>query len=194
MNRAAGAKKKYSQDHSPHLPASVQQPPFQNTICDGLRRTERTRPGPNPAAAEVLAETISENDPASPRYRDGLRDIQKDGRSIEVTEFTSSILAPTNRSWHRFRLSGGGHAAGCVGQPNVARERALRCSQGAYRSTVAQNGERAWSNGRGVEEEKTSVLRQLRTQERKMKRAELNFTFEPVNDELKYMPKLYIRP
>jgi hypothetical protein len=55
---------------------------------------------------EVLAETISENYRASPRYRAGLRDdIRKDGRSIEVTEFTSSILAPTDRSWHRSRQS-----------------------------------------------------------------------------------------
>jgi hypothetical protein len=55
-------------------------------------------------AVEVLAETISENYRASPRYRAGLRDdIRKDGRSIEVTEFTSSILAPTDRSWHRSR-------------------------------------------------------------------------------------------
>jgi hypothetical protein len=48
---------------------------------------------------EVLAETISENYHDSPRYRAGLRDdIREDGRSIEVTEFTSSILAPTDRS------------------------------------------------------------------------------------------------
>ena len=55
-------------------------------------------------AVEVLAETTSENDPASTRYRAGIRDdIRKDGRSIAVTEFTSSILAPTSRSWHRSR-------------------------------------------------------------------------------------------
>jgi hypothetical protein len=48
-------------------------------------------------AAEVLAATISENDPASPRYQAGLRDhIRKDRRSIVVTEIMSNILAPTN--------------------------------------------------------------------------------------------------
>lgn len=47
------------------------------------------------SAVLVLAETISENDPASLRYRAaGLQvDIRKDGRSITVTEFTSSIPA-----------------------------------------------------------------------------------------------------
>jgi hypothetical protein len=45
---------------------------------------------------EVLAETISENYCAFPRYQAGLRDeIKKDGRSIAVMEFTSSILAPS---------------------------------------------------------------------------------------------------
>jgi hypothetical protein len=48
------------------------------------------------AAVEVLAETISENDPASQRYQAGLHDdIKKDGCSIAVTEFTSSILTPS---------------------------------------------------------------------------------------------------
>jgi hypothetical protein len=58
------------------------------------------------ATVEVLAETIGENDPASPRYQAGLRDdirTRKDGRSIAATEITSSILALTNRSWHRCR-------------------------------------------------------------------------------------------
>jgi hypothetical protein len=51
---------------------------------------------------EVLAETISENYRASPCYRAGLRDdIRKDRRPIKVTEFTSSILATTDRSWHQ---------------------------------------------------------------------------------------------
>jgi hypothetical protein len=48
------------------------------------------------AAVEVLAETISKNDPASQRYQAGLRDdTKKDRWSIVVTEFTSSILAPS---------------------------------------------------------------------------------------------------
>jgi hypothetical protein len=42
----------------------------------------------------VLAETISKNDPASPRHKAGLPDdIRKDGQSIAATEFTFSILA-----------------------------------------------------------------------------------------------------
>ena len=60
------------------------------------------------AAVEVLAETISENDPASTCYQAGLRDdIRKDGRraiyhgdGIHV-QHPRRFLAPTNRSWHR---------------------------------------------------------------------------------------------
>jgi hypothetical protein len=56
------------------------------------------------AVAEVLAKTISENDPASPRCQAALRDhTRKDGLYTAVTGFTSGILAPTNRSWHRSR-------------------------------------------------------------------------------------------
>lgn len=53
---------------------------------------------------DELAETINENDPASPpRYHSGLRDVRKDGRSIAVTEFISIILAGrTNRSLRCF--------------------------------------------------------------------------------------------
>ena len=64
------------------------------------------------AAVEVFAETISENDPASSRYRVGLcDDIRKDGRFITVTEFTSSILGdsshlPTARGIGLTRTSG----------------------------------------------------------------------------------------
>ncbi len=65
-----------------------------------LARTRSAEAG----AVEVLAETISENDPASTCYQAGLRDdIRKDGRSTAVTEFMSSILAPINCSWHRSR-------------------------------------------------------------------------------------------
>ena len=72
-----------------------------------MRRENRTEPNfgnPRPRSAEaaavgsdVLAESISENDPASPSYQAGLCDdmIRNDGRStITVTGFTSSILAP----------------------------------------------------------------------------------------------------
>ena len=44
-------------------------------------------------AVEVLAETVGENDPASARYKAGLRDdIRKDGQSIAVAEFISTYL------------------------------------------------------------------------------------------------------
>ena len=73
-----------------------------------LARTRSAEAG----AVEVLAETISENDPASTCYQAGLRDdIRKDGRSITVTEFTSSILGdsshlPTARGIGLARTSG----------------------------------------------------------------------------------------
>jgi len=55
-------------------------------------------------AADVLAETTGENDPASPRYQAGLRcDIRRDGRSISVTEFTLNTIGLTKRSWHPSR-------------------------------------------------------------------------------------------
>jgi hypothetical protein len=73
-------------------------------LSDAEERKDRAR-GAEAAAVEVLAQTIRENDPASSRHQAGLRDdIKKDGRSIAVTEFTSSILAhllSTNRSRHR---------------------------------------------------------------------------------------------
>ena len=51
-------------------------------------------------AADVLAETTGENDPASPRYQAGLRyDIRRDGRLISVTEFTMNIIGLTKRSF-----------------------------------------------------------------------------------------------
>ncbi len=54
------------------------------------------------AAVDVLAETISEKDPAHPRYQARIHgDIRKGYWSIAVTESTSGILAPTSRSWHR---------------------------------------------------------------------------------------------
>ena len=53
---------------------------------------------------EVLAETIGENDPTSPRFLAGpLRDDRPDGRLIAVTEFMSSMLALLGRSWHPTR-------------------------------------------------------------------------------------------
>jgi hypothetical protein len=63
------------------------------------------------AAVEVLAETT-----ASPRYQAGLRDdIRKDGRSIAVVEFTSSILAHTVPTTHGIGLA---RTAGSQGKSN----------------------------------------------------------------------------
>jgi len=65
----------------------------------GEKGPGQERGGRDGGTVEVLAETISESDPTSPRYQAGLHDdIRNDGQSIPVTEFTSSILAPTNRS------------------------------------------------------------------------------------------------
>ena len=58
-------------------------------------------------AADVLAETTGENDPASPRYQAGLRyNIRRDGRLISVTEFTMNIMGLTKRSLHPSRQDG----------------------------------------------------------------------------------------
>ena len=55
-------------------------------------------------AADVLAETTGENDPASRRYQAGLRyDIRRDERLISVTEFTLNIIGLTKRSLHPSR-------------------------------------------------------------------------------------------
>jgi hypothetical protein len=62
-----------------------------------------------PWAVEVLAETISENNTAPPRYQVGLGDdIRNDGRSTAVTEFTSSPFThlPTARGVGLARISG----------------------------------------------------------------------------------------
>jgi hypothetical protein len=86
---------------------SVIEHTFPDLLSDAEKRMDLAKSADSEAAAvEVLTETIRENDPASSRYQAGLRDdIRKDARSIAVTEFTSSILAPTNpnHSWHRSR-------------------------------------------------------------------------------------------
>ena len=80
---------------------------IEHTLLDLLSGAEERKDLARSAeatAVDVLAETISENYPASPRYQAGLRDdIRNDGRSIAATEITSSILAPTDRSWLRSR-------------------------------------------------------------------------------------------
>ena len=96
-----------SRDHHPKI-AFAAVAVIENTLLDlrsdAEERKDLARSADAAATVEVLAGTISENNPASPRYQAGLRDdIRKNGRSITVTEFTSSILAPTNRSWHRSR-------------------------------------------------------------------------------------------
>jgi hypothetical protein len=96
-------------DHHPKIEfAAVRTDPILECTLFGLLSDAEERKDlarvAEAAAVEVLAKMISENDPASPRCQVGLRGhIRKDGRSIAVTGFTSSILAPTNSSWHRSR-------------------------------------------------------------------------------------------
>ena len=77
---------------------------------------------------EVLAETISENDPASPRYQTSYAMSlgRTGGRSIAVMEFTSGILAPTvptARGIGLARISESGEVESivkeCAGQPRL---------------------------------------------------------------------------
>ena len=95
-----------SRDHHPKIAfvaagtVSVIEHTLPDLLSDSEGREDQARSA-EAAAVEVLAETINGNDPASPRYQAGLRnDIRNDGGSITVTEFTSSILAATDRSWH----------------------------------------------------------------------------------------------
>jgi hypothetical protein len=54
--------------------------------CRGKKGPGQRGGGHNSGNVEVLAETITKNDSASPRRQAGLRDdIRKDGRSIAVT-------------------------------------------------------------------------------------------------------------
>lgn len=75
----------------------------------------------------MIAETVSEIDPASERYQAGIRDdIRKARRSIVVTEFTSSIPGPhlQNRSWHRSRQDLRGsriYPQGALSWPEISR-------------------------------------------------------------------------
>ena len=64
-------------------------------LSDAEERKDLARSAESEAAAvEALEEAIRGNDSTPPRRKAGLRDdIRKDGRSIAVIEFTSSILA-----------------------------------------------------------------------------------------------------
>jgi hypothetical protein len=66
---------------------------------------DKTNPDLSTKTMEMLAETIGENDPTSPRFLAGpLSDDRSDGRLIAVTEFMSNILALLKREWHPTRL------------------------------------------------------------------------------------------
>jgi hypothetical protein len=109
--KARAAKEKYchkmihqhlTRDHHPKIAfmalrtAAVIERTLLDLLSDAEERMNLARSA-EAAAVEVLAETINENHPASPRYQAGLRDdFRKGGRSITVTEFTFSILARTN--------------------------------------------------------------------------------------------------
>jgi len=95
--------RRLSHDHDPKIAfaavrtAAVMERTLLDVISDA---DDRKEPAKSSEAAKVLAETIGDNDPASPRHQAGLRyDLGRDGRLIAVTEFTSNILALTKCSW-----------------------------------------------------------------------------------------------
>lgn len=96
-----------SRDHDPKIAfvslrtAAI----LERALLDQLSDTDDKRnPDQSAETAEVLAETIGENDPTSPRYLAGpLNHDRSDGRLIAVTEFMSGILALLKRSWHPTR-------------------------------------------------------------------------------------------
>jgi len=71
---------------------------------DSVGKTDPERRGTT-ETADVLAATIGENDPTSPRYSAGPRiGDRPNGPLIAVTEFTSSVLGLLlRRSWHPTR-------------------------------------------------------------------------------------------
>jgi hypothetical protein len=101
-----------SRDHDPKIAfAAVRTAAIlERALLDQLSDTvtdDETNPdlsGLNAETLEVLAETIGENDPTSPRFLAGpLNDDRSDGRLIAVTEFMSSMLALLGRSWQPTR-------------------------------------------------------------------------------------------
>jgi hypothetical protein len=96
-----------SRDHDPKIAfaavrtAAILERALLNQLSD---TDDRTNPDLSAETVEVLAETIGENDPTSPRYLAGpLSHDRSDGRLIVVTEFISSILALLRREWHPTR-------------------------------------------------------------------------------------------
>jgi hypothetical protein len=96
-----------SRDHDPKIAfAAVRTAAIlERALLDQLSDTDdKTNPDLSAETLEVLAETIGENDPTSPRFLAGpLRDDRSDGRLIAVTEFMSSTLALLGRSWQPTR-------------------------------------------------------------------------------------------
>lgn len=96
-----------SRDHDPKIAfAAVRTAAIlERALLDQLSGADdKANPDLSTETVEVLAETIGENDPTSPRYLAGpLSYDRPDGRLIAVTEFMSSILALLSRSWHPTR-------------------------------------------------------------------------------------------
>lgn len=94
-----------SRDHDPKIAfAAVRTAAIlERALLDQLSESDtddKTNPDLSAETVEVLAETIGENDPTSPRFLAGpLSGDRPDGRLIAVTEFMSSILALLGRSW-----------------------------------------------------------------------------------------------
>jgi hypothetical protein len=98
-------------DHDPKIAfAAVRAAAIlEHTLLDQLSNTDnKTNPDLSAETVEVLAETIGENNPTSPRFVAGpLSDDRSDGRLIVVTKFMSRILALLRRAresrWHPTR-------------------------------------------------------------------------------------------
>jgi hypothetical protein len=92
-----------SRDHDPKIAfAAVRTAAIlERVLLDQLSDTDNKKnPDLSAETVEVLAETIGENDPTSPRFLAGpLSDDRPEGQLIAVTEFISSILALLGRSW-----------------------------------------------------------------------------------------------
>jgi hypothetical protein len=93
-----------SRDHDPKIAfaavrtAAILERALLNQLSDTY---DRTNPYLSAETVEVLAETIGENDPTSPRFLAGpLSHDRSDGRLIAVTESMSRILALLRREWH----------------------------------------------------------------------------------------------
>jgi hypothetical protein len=96
-----------SRDHDPKIAfAAVRTAAvLERALLDQLSDTDnKNDPDSSAETLEVLAQTIGENDPTSPRFLAGpLSDDRPDGRLIAVTEFISRILALLGRSWYPTR-------------------------------------------------------------------------------------------